>query len=353
MSGESVSVAIITFNSARYIRRCIESVFAQEKVPLDVVVVDNGSTDATLAILADFGDRIQLIRNTGNSGFAAAQNQAIAATTGRWVLTLNPDVLLQPSFLRLLVEAGASDPGVGTVCGKLLSIGPGFQPLPAERIDSAGIVFTPQMRHLDRGWHELDGHRFEAAGYVFGATAAAALYRREMIADASIEGEFFDASFFVYREDADVAWRAQLLGWRCLYVPTAVGRHVRTVTPKNRREVPAFINMHSVKNRFLMRIKNATPELYRRYWLPMTLRDLLVVGGCLCWEFSSIPALWRVAAELPRALRHRKAIMARRRVDPAELAAWFSHEAAVPAPHPAAWPAATRLLAEPVAPARN
>jgi GT2 family glycosyltransferase len=328
-------------------------VLAQEEVPLEIVVVDNGSTDATPAILAALGGRIRLIRNTNNCGFAAAQNQAIAATTGNWVFTLNPDVLLEPGFLRLLVEAGAADPSVGSVCGKLLSIGPGFQPLPVERIDSAGIVFTPEMRHFDRGWHELDGHRFEAHGYVFGATAAAALYRRAMIADVSIEGEFFDASFFVYREDADVAWRAQLLGWRCLYVPAAVGRHVRTVTPENRRYVPAFINMHSVKNRFLMRIKNATPELYRRYWLPMTLRDVLVVGGCLCWEFGSIPALWRVAAELPRALRHRKAIMARSRADHAELAEWFSREAVLPAPRIAARQTARQLIANPVAPVQN
>jgi GT2 family glycosyltransferase len=356
--GETVSVAIITFNSARYIRRCLESVLTQDCAPLDVVVIDNASTDATPSILAEFeplfGDRLRVLRNDLNSGFACAQNQAIAATKGAWVLTLNPDVLLEPSFLRSLLDAAASDPTIGAVCGKLLSIGPGFRPLPVERIDSAGIVFTPTMRHLDRGWHELDGYRFDVPGYVFGATAAAALYRRDMIADVSIEGEFFDPSFFVYREDADVAWRAQLLGWRCLYVPAAVGRHVRTVTPANRRSMPAFINMHSVKNRFLMRIKNATPELYRRYWLPMTARDLLVVAGCLCWEFGSLPAFWKVAAQLPRALRHRRVIMSRKRIPSAELTAWFSADAPQPTLQPAAdWQPAPQLLANPVAPVQN
>jgi hypothetical protein len=108
---------------------------------------------------------------------------------------------------------------------------------------------------------------------------------------------------------------------------------VRTVTPANRREVPAIINMHSVKNRFLMRIKNATAGLYRRYWLPMTVRDLLVLAGSLFWEPASVTAFWHVARCLPRALRRRRAIMSRRRISDEDLARWFQfHPAAIPVP---------------------
>ena len=132
------------------------------------------------------------------------------------------------------------------------------------------------MRHFDRGWHEAEEHRYDAAEYVFGASAAAALYRREMIDDISGNEQFFDlTSLCVARR----MWPGAhgLMGWRCLYAPLAVGHHVRTVTPLNRNSAPALVNMHSVKNRFLMRIKNATPGLYRRYWLPMTIRDLVVI----------------------------------------------------------------------------
>jgi hypothetical protein len=83
-----------------------------------------------------------------------------------------------------------------------------------------------------------------------------------MIEDIAVGGEFFDSDFFTYREDADVAWRAQLLGWKCLYDPTACGYHVRKLRPGMRRQLAPEINMHSVKNRFLMRIKNITPKLY-------------------------------------------------------------------------------------------
>ena len=322
----SVSVTIVSHNSRQYLEPCLRSVFAQTHRPLEVVVVDNASTDGSLEILARFEGRIRLICNDRNLGFAAAQNQAIRASESDWVLALNPDAALLPDFVSELVEGGQIDPKVGAVCGRLLSMGRNLQPLENPLIDSAGIYFTPAMRHFDRGWHEPDDGRFREMEYVFGASGAAALYRREMIADVSDGDNFFDPDFFAYREDADVAWRAQLLGWRCLYVPTAVGYHVRTVVPGNRRAVPVAVNMHSVKNRFLMRIKNTTGGIYRRFWLPATVRDLLVVGGCLLWEQRSLPAFWRIAKCLPRALKQRRLIMTRRRVSDESLAQWFRAE---------------------------
>jgi len=338
-----VCVAIVTYNSERYIRRCLDSALEQEGVQAEIVVVDNASTDRTREILREFGGRVRTILSDRNLGFAEAQNQAIRSSQAEWVLTLNPDVLLLPGFIRRLVDAGATDPGTGAVCGKLLSIGAGFQMLPEPQIDSTGIFFTPAMRHFDRGWHQSDTQCFESTEYVFGASAAAALFRREMIDDIAVEGHFFDPDFFVYREDADVAWRAQLMGWRCIYTPAAVAYHVRTVTPDNRRSIPATLNMHSVKNRFLMRVKNATPGLYRRFWLPMTLRDLMVVGGALLWEPTSLSAFWKLSGCMRRALRQRRVIMDRRRSSDEEMAQWFSFEPATQPIHHAP-PVAARPL---------
>jgi GT2 family glycosyltransferase len=323
MPEPTVCITIVTFNSSRYLRRCLDAALAQKDVRVEIVVVDNASTDSTRKILAEYRRRIRVILNRTNAGFAAAQNQAIRAGHGDWVLTLNPDVLLEPDFVRRMVDAGELDSGAGTACGKLLSIGPGFEPLPDRRIDSAGIFFTPTLRHFDRGSHEVDCGAYDRSEYVFGASAAAALYRREMIRDISVGGNFFDPDFFAYREDADVAWRAQLLGWRCIYAPQAVSWHVRTMKPGNRRSVSAAINMHSVKNRFLMRIKNSTGGLYRHCWLPMTLRDLVVVAGCLAAEPRSLPAFVNLARCWGRAWESRRQIMRRRRVDDAALVRWF------------------------------
>jgi len=319
----TVSVTLVTYNSLPYLEPCLRSVLGQTHPLLEVVVVDNASSDGTRETLERFKDRIRVVNNGANLGFADAQNQAIALSEGDWVLVLNPDVVLQPDFVEKLVEAGQIDPKVGTVCGRLLATGRDLQPLDPPLIDTAGIYFTENMRHFDRGWHEPDDGRFRRMEYVIGASAAAALYRREMIHDISEKGEFFDPDFFAYREDADVAWRAQLFGWRCLYAPEAVGHHVRSVGPGNRHSVPVAINMHSVKNRFLMRIKNLTGGLFHRYWRSSMARDLLVIGGCLLWEPSSLPAFWRIAKCLPRTLRRRRRIMERRRATDESLAYWF------------------------------
>jgi GT2 family glycosyltransferase len=338
---ELVSVTLVTYNSGRFIKRCLESVLEQQYPHLEVIVIDNASTDGTVDLLEQFADKCRIHYNQDNIGFAAAQNQAIALSRGEWVLTLNPDVLLLQSFIEELVLAGTVDSKVGTVCGKLLSISATFD-LPEEQlVDSTGIYFTPMLRHLDRGSQEPDKGHYLNFEYVFGATAAAALYRRKMIDDISIQGEFFDSDFFVYREDADVAWRAQLLGWRCLYTPEACGYHVRNVLPGKRHALPPEINMHSVKNRFLMRIKNITPDLYRRSWVSITGRDIVVIGACLLREHSSLKAFTFVLRNWKRMLAKRREIMKRRRAQDEYLASWFSFEpVSRPAPKPSARAAA-------------
>ncbi len=336
-----VSVTIVTYNSGRFIRRCLESVLAQKYPHKEIIVIDNASIDGTVDILEQFEDRCRIVYNDRNAGFAAAQNQAIGLSNGDWVLTLNPDVLLLPNFIHALVDAGDMDPTVGTVCGKLLTMMANFDLPDRPLVDSTGIYFTPMLRHLDRGSQEVDNGHFLNHEYVFGATAAAALYRREMIEDVSIDGEFFDPDFFVYREDADVAWRAQLFGWRCIYTPHARGYHVRKVLPGNRRALPPVINMHSVKNRFLMRIKNITGGVYRRNWLSITARDLTVLGCCLLREHSSLKAFWFLAKSWKRVVAKRREIMKRRRVDDAYMAGWFRYS---PVSRPAAKPVA-RLAA--------
>src|SRR5947209_6476878 len=285
-----VSVTIVTYNSGRFIKRCLESVLAQKYPDREIIVIDNNSTDGTIDILEQFEDRCTVVYNEENIGFAAAQNQAIALSDSNWVLTLNPDVLLLPNFIQALVDAGQIHPRIGTVCGKLLAMTATFDIPARPLVDSTGIYFNPMLRHLDRGSQEIDNGHYLKHEYVFGRTAARAVYRREMIDNISLDGEFFDSDFFVYREDADVAWRAQLMGWRCIYTPAAEAYHVRTVTPANRRSLPPVINMHSVKNRFLMRVKNTTVGVCRRCWAPMITRDLVVVGCCLLWEHTSLKA---------------------------------------------------------------
>ena len=120
-----------------------------------------------------------------------------------------------------------------------------------------------------------------------------------MLEDVAWQGEFFDHAFFAYREDADLAWRAQWRGWSSLYVPGAIAWHRRRVTPERRSALPAEINRYSVRNRFLLRLKNQSPGLAWRFALPGLRRDALVVGYVLLREWSSIPGLVDVLRLLP------------------------------------------------------
>jgi GT2 family glycosyltransferase len=319
-----VSVLITTYNSAAFLKPCLDSLAAQTYRPLEIIVVDNASTDDTRQALERFGVIDKVILNSKNLGFAAAQNQAIRAASGVWLLSLNPDAVLSPDFIREMVAAAELDSRVGSVSGKLLR-GPRDQSVELARIiDSTGIYFTPSLRHLDRGAEESDNGQYPRVEYVYGASGAAALYRRTMVEDISVKGEFFDEQFFAYREDADVAWRAQLMGWKCIYTPKAVAWHVRRVTPERRGHLPIEINWHSVKNRFLMRAKNISWPLYLRFFLPITWRDAEVVGYCLLVDrrlVSALGAVWKARNEL---WRKRQLIQSRRRVKDQELIVWFS-----------------------------
>jgi GT2 family glycosyltransferase len=120
---------------------------------------------------------------------------------------------------------------------------------PTGTLDSTGIYFTSAGRHFDRGSGEPAVGRYLAEEEVFGASGAAGFYRRSALEGGRISTGYFDSDFFLYREDADLAWRLRALGWRCLYVPAAVAWHRRRNLPERRRRMTELANLHSVKNR--------------------------------------------------------------------------------------------------------
>jgi GT2 family glycosyltransferase len=312
-----VSIGIVTWHSAREIAECLAAVRAQEGVEVELVVADNDSRDGTRAILERETGATERVYFDRNTGFSAAHNALIRRSRGEAYLALNPDVVLDRRYAARLLEACAAHPRAGSATGKLL------RREPPGTIDSTGIVMTPSMRHLDRGAGEVDRGQYEQPGEVFGASGAAALYTRALLDEVRVEDEWFDEDFFAYREDADLAWRARLLGWRCRYVPGAVATHVRRVTPERRAALPPEVNRWSVRNRFLLRLKNQTWRHALAFAGPALARDAQVVGYVLLREHGSIGGLMDVVRLLPRTLRKRRAIMARRRATDAELAPWF------------------------------
>lgn len=323
MEPELVSVVLVTWNSAPYLGRCLDGIRQQTHRHAELIVVDNASADESAALVADHA--ATLIRNDTNRGFSVAVNQAIAVARGAYVLLVNPDCHLEPAYIETLISA--MEPDVGSATGMLLRAS-GYGIVPIDGIDSCGIRMTRTGRHLDitelavRS-SQLAGGEAGAPLDVFGVSGAAALFRMSFLRDVAIDGEIFDEDFFAYREDADLAWRGRLFGWRAVCEPRAIAYHVRRVTPEARRELPADINMHSVKNRFLLRLKNEGLYLALRNAPFELARDLVVVLAALTVERTSLPAfgwLWRNRA---RVLAKRRVIQRRRKVSDRALARWF------------------------------
>ncbi len=211
-----VSAIVVNWNRRELLRKCLKSLFAQKGVELEVIVVDNGSTDGSPeCVEADFpGTR--LIRNRENRGFCAANNQGIAAARGEYVALLNNDAEADGGWAAAMVRASGEKP-VGMVACKILVYGD------EKRIDKVGHLIYPDGQNRGRGTGCLDQGQFDRVEEVLWPDGCAALYRKEML--DQIGG--FDEDFFAYADDAELGLRARIAGWKCVYTPHAVARHHR------------------------------------------------------------------------------------------------------------------------------
>lgn len=312
-----VTTTIVTWNSRPFIEKCLASVFAQTHWETEVLVVDNGSCDGTPELVAEHYPQVILIRNNENTGFSHAQNMGIRQARGAYVLPLNPDVTLTPTYIAEMLKVAESDSRIGIVAGKLYLVGS------ENTLDSTGMVIFKHRRHTIRGHGQKDVGQYDRVEPVFGACGAAPFLRRAMLEDIKIGDEYFDEDFFAHKEDLDLSWRAQLYGWRCIYTPNTVAYHVRSFTPRKREQMSAEIRFHAVKNRYLVMVKNELPALFLRHLPNILWYDLKILGYLLLFERSSLKAIPAVLALLPRMLAKRRIIMSRRRVSTDYMREWF------------------------------
>jgi GT2 family glycosyltransferase len=210
----AVSVVIPNWNGRRWLPGCLASLAAQQLPPAEVIVVDNGSADDSLAYLHDEHPGIRVLALGANTGFAHAANRGIAAAGSDLVALINTDVELEPDWLAATSAPLSEDPRVAAVACKMLQLGD------RRAIYDAGDVLRRDGACVQRGRFERDDGRFDTPGDVFGACAGAALYRR----DAVLAVGGFDERYFAYLEDVDLALALRRAGWNCRYVP-AVALH--------------------------------------------------------------------------------------------------------------------------------
>lgn len=313
-----VSVHIVTFNSEAHIKDCLQAVLAQSYPIEQIIVIDNDSKDTTMEFLQFYEQQITLVINSINIGFAAAHNQAIQLATSDYHLVLNPDVTLHSDYLFQLINYLIDHPQVGSATGKLL-----FK-VPPHAIDSTGLRMTKARRAYDEG-AGLAAELKDSSQEVFGVSAAAALYSRSMVDHISIDKQFFDEDFFAYKEDVDVAWRAQLLGWSAIYLPLAIGFHERGWKAGARDEQPIFIRKHSYINRYRMMFKNESFSYLTRQLPYYLLYELMSFGYILFKEPVLLSAWAAFFKDMPSLRRKRRTIQAKRKVEYRDVYAYFQN----------------------------
>jgi GT2 family glycosyltransferase len=212
-------VIVVNWNRKELLRACLCSLRRQSDVTFETIVVDNGSLDGSPEMAErEFGARV--IRNPGNRGFCAANNQGIAAASGDFIALLNNDAEAQPGWLATLARACSAAPDIGMAASKVLV----YQD--PRRIDKAGHLIFPDGQNRGRGTGQLDRGQFDREEEVLWPDGCACMYRKQML--DQIGG--FDEDFFAYGDDAELGLRARIAGWRCVYSPRAVVWHHRGST---------------------------------------------------------------------------------------------------------------------------
>ena len=292
-----VSVVVLNWNGVHLLPTCLDSVRAQTFQDFSIILSDNGSTDGSLELLAEQYPEVKVIPFGANLGFSLSVNAGMRASRGEFIALLNNDTELDRRYLERLVGAMQADDGLGMCAPKMIYYDdPGL-------INSAGHACGPDGVVVDIGRGQPDGPWFDRPREVLGACAGAGLYRRRMLDEIGL----FDTDFFISFEDADLNWRAQWAGWRCLYVPSAVIRHREGVSREIKSRRAIFLGLRNLVHVWMKdwpasSLARHSPQLWRG--LRGTIASLLFRG------YGSVPpaVAWDVLVRLPRMVNRRRAI---------------------------------------------
>ena len=296
----------------RFLDACLSASLDQEvDGGHEVLLVDNGSSDGSAEHVRQRHQRVRVIEAGRNLGFAAGNNLGIREARGELVVLLNNDTRVRPGWLQALVEVASADPRAGAVTSKLLFAEP------AGVIQNAGSLLLSDGSGGDRGSGEPDAGQFDKREEVFAFCGAAALLRREALADVGV----FDEDYFMYYEDTDLSWRLRLRGWRVVYEPRAVVDHWHAASSGRDSK---FMRFHADRNRLFTVLKNAPPSFVGRSFLSLGRRAAAPTGPAGTPREGSKPrVLASFAAHLPAMLARRLRIRARRTAPDAEVLRWI------------------------------
>jgi GT2 family glycosyltransferase len=328
MPAPRLSAIVVNYRRADMTTACLTALrraLRELGEPSEIVVVDNGSGDGSCDAIRTAAPDATLVELPDNRGFPTAASVGIRHSRGEWVMLVNNDVIVEPDAPRALLEAARTRDDVGSAAAQMRFAGDGGT------INSAGIGVDRLGIAFDRllGAPASAGEREPVE--VFGACGGAALHRRRMLDELG----GMDESYFFALDDADLSWRAQMRGWRCLYVPGAVVHHHHGATTAHGSDLKYF---HVGLNRVRTLAKNADRRLLLRYGAAMVAYDAAYVAYAALRDRTLAPLRGRLRG-LREWRRYRRAGAGRRPVELAPVrglraalgrhAVWARHSAIV------------------------
>ena len=253
---------IPNWNGRQHLATCLSSLRAQEGVSFEIILVDNGSTDGSQAFIRDEFEEVKLLELEKNQGFTGACIAGYQQAEGEFVVLLNNDTEVTSSWLAKIVDAFRRHPEVGIVASKMLLFDS------RDHFHTAGDYYRVDGIPGNRGVWQQDTGQYDREEYVFSACGGSAAYRRSMIQEIG----FLDEYYYFSCEDTDLSWRAQLSGWKVLYVPEAIVYHKLQATGGD-----VTASYYDGRNFIFLILKNYPSTLLRKYW-PSILRAQLNIS---------------------------------------------------------------------------
>ena len=301
-ASHKVSIIVVNWNGERFLRDCLGALSGQSYANCEIILVDNGSSDNSVRFAKETFPEVKVIELSENKGFTGGNTAGLEIAQGAFIALVNTDARVDETWLHNLIEPMVRDRTVGICASKLIFTNSLTLNSAGDGLTTAGVGFNRGL-----GGSTADFNSFEL---VFGACGAAVLYRRRMLDEIG----FLDDDFFLYDEDTDLNFRAQLAGWKCAYVPTAVAYHVANATARRLSDLHVY---YHTRNLEFVWIKNMPLEIMLRFAHHKIIQEL--GSFCyLCLRHGKWVPFFKAKRDfvrtLPVMLKKRRRILAGKRV---------------------------------------
>jgi GT2 family glycosyltransferase len=330
---QKVALVQMVWNGMQYIPQSFDGMMNQTYPNVEIVAVINGNDDGGKEYIKEHYPQVTIIDPNENLRFVRGHNLVFETVQADLYQLVNQDLILSPTYVEEMVKV-FQDASVGAANGKIFQYD-FVANQKFDKLDTTGVIISKTGRARSRGQNEIDTGQYDTQTSLMAVDGAACMYRREALdsvkytrPDGAIE--YFDFDFEMYWEDVDLAWRMINAGWKCTYVPLAIGYHGRTAgsTEGGYKNVWAFIQHHrkfpdwilqfNYKNHIYLFVKNS-PKWYLQFFV----REFFYQGYVLVIETRTLKVLPRFFKELPLIWKKRKYIQRHRKISVEEMEKLF------------------------------